>query len=134
MTAVFADTSFYLALLNAEDEYHARAVQLSIEFRRPVVVTEFVLLETANSLSSINDRRLFFDLLPHLRADRSVQIIPASSDLFQSGYELYCRRADKNWSLTDCTSFVVMQNLELREALSTDRDFEQAGFVALLRR
>src|SRR5436190_7172090 len=100
MNAVFADTSFYLALLNADDEYHERAVRLSIETRRPVVVTEFVFLETANSLSSVIQRRLFVDLLPHLRGDRMVRIIPASSELLQSGYELYCRRQDKNWSLT----------------------------------
>ena len=133
MTAVFADTSLYLALLSADDEFHDRALQLSIEMRRPLVVTEFVLLETGNSLSSVNQRLLFVNLLPHLRADSGVRIIPASSELLQSGYELYCRRNDKNWSLTDCISFVVMEELGLREALTADRHFEQAGFVALLR-
>jgi uncharacterized protein len=132
MTAVFADTSFYVALLSADDEFHDRAVQLSIEMRRTIVVTEFVLLETGNSLSSVNQRGLFVDLLPHLRADRAVRIIPASSQLLQSGYELYRRREDKNWSLTDCTSFVIMEELDIREALTADHHFEQAGFVALL--
>jgi predicted nucleic acid-binding protein len=70
MTAVFADTSFYLALLSTDDEFHDRAVQLSLEMRRPIVVTEFVLLETGNSLSSVNQRRLFVELLPHLQAQR----------------------------------------------------------------
>src|SRR3954452_15916197 len=111
MNAVFADTSFYLALLSADDEHHGRAVQLSVEVRRPVVMTEFVLLETGNSLSSLNERQIFVDLLPHLRADAAVRIIPASSELLQSGYDLYARRPDKEWSLTDCTSFVVMEQL-----------------------
>jgi predicted nucleic acid-binding protein len=133
MTALFADTSFYLALLSEDDEYHARAVQLSMEMRRPIVVTEFVLLETGNSLSSVNERRLFVELVPHLRADPAVRMIPASSELFQLGYELYARRADKDWSMTDCTSFLVMEELGLTEALTTDHHFEQAGFVALLR-
>jgi predicted nucleic acid-binding protein len=133
MTAVFADTSFYLALLSTDDEFHDRAVQLSIEMRPPIVVTEFVLLETGNSLSSVNQRRLFVELLPHLQADPTVRIIPASSQLLQSGYELYRRREDKDWSMTDCTSFVVMEELGVREALTTDHHFEQAGFTALLR-
>jgi predicted nucleic acid-binding protein len=133
MNALFADTSYYLALLSADDEFHEIAVQLSIQLRRPIVVTEFVLLEIGNSLSSVKERRLFIELLPYLRADQAVQIVPASSDLFQSGYELYCRREDKNWSLTDCTSFFVMERLRLSEALTTDRHFEQAGFTALLR-
>src|SRR3954467_7104934 len=131
MNAVFADTSFCLALLSADDEYHDRAVRLSIEIRRSVVVTEFVLLETGNSLASLNQRRLFVDLLPHLRSDRSVRIILATSDLLQSAYELYSRRPDKEWSMTDCTSFVVMKELGLNEALTADRHFEQAGFFAL---
>ena len=96
MTALFADTSFYLALLNADDEFHERAVELSIQMRRAIVVTEFVLLETGNSLSSAGQRRLFVDLLPHVRADPAVRIVPASSELLQAGYELYSRRADKS--------------------------------------
>ena len=133
MIAVFADTSFYLALLSADDEYHDRAVQLSMEMRRPVVLTEFVLLETGNSLSSVHQRRLFVDLAPHLPADPAVRIVPASSDLLQLGYELFRRREDKSWSLTDCTSFVVMKEQGVREAITADHHFEQAGFVALLR-
>ena len=133
MNALFADTSYYLALLSDGDEFHDRAVRLSKEMRRPVVVTEFILVETGNSLGSVSERRLFTGLWPHLRADPAVRIIPASSELLQAGYELYSRRPDKSWSLTDCTSFVVMQDLNLREALTADHHFEQAGFVALLR-
>ena len=129
MTAVFADTSFYLALLSADDEHHERAVQLSVETRRPVVVSEFVLLETGNSLSSLNQRRLFVDLLPHLRSDAAVRIIPASSELLQSGFDLYARRPDKEWSLTDAASFVVMKRLGITEAFTRDHHFNQAGFV-----
>jgi predicted nucleic acid-binding protein len=133
MKPVFADTSFYLALLSADDEFHERAVRLAIEMRRPIVVSEFVLLETGNSLSSMSRRQFFIDLLPSLQSDQAVRIVPASSELLQVGYELYSRRLDKEWSLTDRTSFVVMEQLNVREALTTDHHFEQAGFIALLR-
>jgi predicted nucleic acid-binding protein len=53
--------------------------------------------------------------------------------LLDRGIELFSHRADKAWSLTDCTSFAVMQEEELTDALTTDHHFEQAGFTALLR-
>jgi len=53
--------------------------------------------------------------------------------LFDRGCELYISRSDKEWSLTDCISFVVMRREELTDALTADRHFEQAGFSALLR-
>ena len=66
-------------------------------------------------------------------------ILPARSfrqtrqDLFDAGVELYVRRPDKAWSLTDCISFVVMREHGMNEALTGDRHFEQAGFIALLK-
>ncbi len=53
--------------------------------------------------------------------------------LLDRGFELFSRRADKEWSLTDCTSFVVMREEGLTDALTTDHHFEQAGFSVLLR-
>ena len=54
-------------------------------------------------------------------------------ELFRRGFALYRERQDKSWGLTDCLSFVVMRERDIREALSADEDFEQAGFRALLR-
>ena len=53
--------------------------------------------------------------------------------MFQRGLRLYEERPDKEWSLTDCLSFVVMKDENLREALTGDQHFEQAGFIALLK-
>jgi predicted nucleic acid-binding protein len=61
-----------------------------------------------------------------------ITIIEGSHELFQRGVELFASRTDKEWSLTDCTSFVVMEEQGLSEALTADRHFEQAGFIALL--
>jgi predicted nucleic acid-binding protein len=134
MTAVFADTSFYLALLSASDVHHEEAASFSVEFRQHLVVTEFVLLELANALSDSRTRQVFARLLPHLRSDPDVSIVPVSAELFEAGCDLYGRRPDKSWSLTDCISFVVMEQQGLTDALSTDHPFEQAGFNVLLKR
>ena len=63
----------------------------------------------------------------------SVEIVPTSEELYQRAFQLYQSRADKEWGLTDCVSFVVMQDRGLSDALTTDKHFEQAGFRALLR-
>jgi len=130
---VFADTSYYLAYLNADDAYHSGAVELSRMLRRRVLVSEFVLLEVANALSRAADRGVFAALLRDLRADPDTTIVAASAELFERGCQLHSRMKDKDWSLTDCISFVVMAEGGLNEALTADHHFEQAGFVAMLR-
>jgi predicted nucleic acid-binding protein len=75
----------------------------------------------------------FLNLLRSLRANAAFEIVPPDPDLFERGIDLFARRADKAWSLTDCISFVVMTERGLTEALTGDHHFEQAGFLALLR-
>jgi hypothetical protein len=133
MIAVFADTSFYLVILSPHDIAHASALQIGDRIERPVLLSDFILLELGNALSGVRQRELFFRLVSHLRSHPNVRIIPASRDLLDRGLELFSHRADKEWSLTDCTSFVVMQDEQLTDALTTDRHFEQAGFTAMLR-
>jgi predicted nucleic acid-binding protein len=133
MKPVFVDTSYYVALLSQADAYHAKAVEVSRTLRRPVVVTEFVLLELGNVLSRTDARQLFVSILRQLRGDPHVLIIAASPELFERGCDLYARRSDKDWSLTDCISFVVMEERALSDALTTDHHFEQAGFQILLK-
>jgi uncharacterized protein len=132
MKAVFADTSFYLAVLNPRDVAHANAVQVGDRIERPVLLSDFILLELGNALSSVQQRVLFSKLVLHLRSHPNVRIIPASSNLLERGFQLFSRRADKAWSLTDCISFVIMQEEGLTDALTTDHHFEQAGFTVLL--
>jgi predicted nucleic acid-binding protein len=72
-------------------------------------------------------------LLRQLQADTDAVIIPATTDLFSQGHELYAHRPDKDWSLTDCISFITMQEKEVTEALTADHHFEQAGFALLIK-
>ena len=133
MTAVFADSFYYLAVMNADDAAHERAVRVSDSLGGPVVTTAWVLTEVADALAAPGQRSGFLALLEALRGDPEVSIVPPNEDLFEAGISLYSRRPDKDWSLTDCISFVVMQERGMTEALTGDRHFEQAGFTALLR-
>ncbi|TWT40352.1 tRNA(fMet)-specific endonuclease VapC [Phycisphaerae bacterium RAS1] len=130
MKARFADAAYYFALLSESDEHHALAVRLSRE-RHRLVTTRWVLAEVADGLSGVERRAQFVALLKVLRGSRVVEILHGSDDLFDRGATLYAQRPDKAWSLTDCISFVAMENRAIREALTPDHHFEQAGFVAL---
>jgi predicted nucleic acid-binding protein len=76
---------------------------------------------------------VFIQLLADLQANPDITIVPCSDQLLRDGIQLYAQRPDKEWSLTDCISFVVMQQEGITEALTGDHHFEQAGFVALLK-
>jgi hypothetical protein len=133
MRQVFADTSYYGALLNPMDELHGRALSWSREHAGPVVLTEFILLELGNALCRAGSRGRLVEFIRFLRTDPSTTVVPLSKELLNAGWELYAARLDKDWSLTDCMSFVVMKKEGLTEALTADRHFEQAGFKVLLR-
>jgi hypothetical protein len=68
-----------------------------------------------------------------VRADSKFRVLPSSPRLYAAGLSLFRRRHDKHWQLTDCISFAVMKEHRLREALTGDQHFEQAGFAALFK-
>jgi hypothetical protein len=131
VSAVFADTFFYQALLDERDPLHDRALAES-KVNRTIITTEFIILELGNACSHAEDHADFLALLAGMRASPRTVIVPLDSRLLQRGLELFATRQDKDWSLTDCISFVVMEEHDLKEALTGDRHFEQAGFKAVL--
>jgi len=131
MSAVFADTSFFLAVLNPRDAAHGAFVEWMRSARHEIVTTEFVLLELGNALSARTLRALFAALIDELRSDPASSVVPLSSAALADGVQLFRTRADKEWSLTDCTSFVIMPRLGLTDVLTTDHHFRQAGFNVL---
>jgi len=134
MNPWFLDTHYFLALRNPRDEAHAQALAVTSQFRnRPLLTTAWVLTEVADALAKPTNRAGFAELMRLLTSDPAVTIVPPSSDLFERGITLYNARSDKDWSLTDCISFVVMTEQGLSEAVTGDHHFEQAGFQALLK-
>src|SRR5437868_14929307 len=98
---------------------------------RPLVTTAWVLTEVADALAKPHNRAGFTDLLAMLSANPNAMIVPPTQALFEQGIAYYARRTDKEWSLTDCISFLVMAERQMTEALTGDRHFEQAGYRAL---
>ena len=132
MTATFADTFYYLALLNPRDQAHGAAVAIGATLSGGLVTTRAVLIEVADALASPAERPKFLALLAAFEGSPEVTIVPVGDDLFRRAVALYGARPDKGWSLTDCISFVVMQDKEILNALTADRHFSQAGFRPML--
>ena len=133
--SVFVDTAYAIALVIQDDVHHDRAVELANQMLREgtrFVTTRAVLFEIGNSLSR-RYRQEAAELLRSFEDDPSVEILDMTRERCAEALDLFSSRPDKQWSLTDCLSFVIMNELGLRQALTADVHFEQAGFVALLR-
>jgi len=134
MRTVFADTFYFLALVNALDKAHARAMAFTASYRGKLITTEWVMIELADALAaSPQGRAEFLSTRSDLQADTSAIVLPSEQPLLEEGIQRYSQRLDKQWSLTDCISFVVMERAGITEALTGDHHFEQAGFIALLK-
>lgn len=128
---LFADTFFYIALLNPNDRAHKKAVSLLSLIITPIVTTDYVLIELADALSSPMERPKFLALLSTLQSDSSLILVSSSSVLTEKGITLFRDRPEKHWSLTDCISFVVMAEYGINDALTGDHHFHQADFKVL---
>ena len=135
MAIYFADTSFWIGLSRKRDQHHRNAVawhQLVIRTSSTILTTEAVLLEWLNAMSKVSTRRTAAESCLRARADARIQVVLFDAELMLAATEFYRDRPDKNWSLTDCLSFVVMRRRSVTEALTTDHDLEQAGLRALM--
>jgi predicted nucleic acid-binding protein len=132
MTVVFADTFYYIALLNRMDRVHVKASNFTSSFRGIVVTSEWILLELADALAGTSAGRAeVVSTINDLRADPDVEIVALNTELMAVGLDLFSRRPDKQWSLTDCISFVVMERERIADALTGDKHFKQAGVNVL---
>lgn len=136
MPALFVDTSGWGCLFDQRHPLHqqARILYLGRSYSR-FVTTNYVLNELSALLSSPLrvPRPQIIQILTRIRESKDVEIVHITPDLDEQAWQLFKSRPDKTWSLTDCASFVVMQQRGIKEALTEDRHFEQAGFVRLLR-
>jgi uncharacterized protein len=123
MRAVFADTFYFLALLDAREERHLQAAEASRDPGIRLVTTEWVLAEFADAYCHPQHRLDFVTLYRALLNHPRVEIVPADTHLFRRGVDLFEQRPDKEWSLTDCLSFVVMREAGIAEALTGDKHF-----------
>lgn len=112
MRRVFADTGYWVALLNPKDELHQKAQDISKQMDLLYILTsEMVLAEVLNDFFKRGAffRQAAIELIESLYNHPNVTVIQQSSSQFQEGLLLYKKRLDKEWSITDCVSFKIME-------------------------
>ncbi len=136
MSVVFADSGYWVALINPLDGLRAVARRVSGDLGPIEIVTsEMVLVEVLNHFSRLGPhlRGATVEVMGEIADDPNVEVVELTSAFFHLALERYASRPDQRWSLVDCSSFVLMEERGIRDALAHDVDFVQAGFNALLR-
>ncbi len=138
MTKIFADTAGWGHLLDSAQPYHTQATTFYRSARqqgRRLVTTNYVIAELAALLHSPLriPRPMIVNLITHLKTSLWIDVLHVSSEMDDQAWRLFSQRLDKNWSLVDCSSFIIMRQHGIQEALTTDHHFEQAGFSCLLK-
>ena len=136
MTRRFLDASYLVALEWKDDQWHSEAMAHWATLRlspKSLVTSSFVIDEVVNFFVSRGHHQRAIKAGDLLLSSGGVDVIWADEELVRAGFEYLRRRGDKRYSLTDCISFVLMNRLEIMEALTFDAHFEQAGFVRLPR-
>ncbi|MGD0766737.1 MAG: PIN domain-containing protein [Tepidisphaeraceae bacterium] len=133
MKVQFVDTYYLLALVNSRDKDHEKAMRHSQGRVGGLLTTTWVLVEFGDALSTVDSRNLAARFIRGFLSQPFVEVTPPSEAQFELGLKIYEARHDKEWSLTDCLSFLVMRERGIVDALTADHHFEQAGFRALMR-
>lgn len=131
---IFVDAGYLVALVQPGDQLHSRAAAWALALSGPFLTIEHVVWETVNGLSKPINRPKVHAMLDNVRRSSNWEITKSTEDLVAQGLVMHRQHTDKEWSLTDCIAFVAMRQRGLRQALTHDHHFEQAGFEALLRR
>lgn len=131
----FLDTGYLIALFSEKDTFHAQALAMQIRAQRErvrLVTTDAVVLEVGAAFSRIAMRGVGASIIQTLIADDGIEVVPVTEPLRSKALALFTQHHDKDWSLCDCMSFVLMRERGLDSALTVDHHFVQAGFIALL--
>jgi uncharacterized protein len=132
----FADTSFFFALAAKRDRTHEPAVKAFIRLlrlQRPLVTTDYVLDETSTLTKARTSAKVALALLDRIESSPALSIQHITHDRFAAAKAFFRKHADHGYSFTDCTSFVLMHEMKIRDVLTTDRHFAEAGFRTMLK-
>jgi predicted nucleic acid-binding protein len=135
MKRVFADTSYWIALINSADGLHRTAKDATISLRNTEIVSsDSVLIEFLNFFSAhgMQMRDTAYQVVSRIMSDPKITVIEQTRQRFHNGFMLYAARLDKGYSLTDCISMEIMREYRISHCLTGDRHFTQEGFVQML--
>ena len=135
MPRVFADAAHYVAVLLPSDGLHAEALRVANDLGdAEIVTTDAIFVELLAFVAELGPHvpERAVAMVDRILNDGRITVIRQTPDLFDRAFDLYRRRLDKGYSLTDCMSMVVCTDLDISDVLSHDHHFAQEGFTILL--
>ncbi len=136
MKAIFADTFYWIALLNSKDTWHSQVIAVSQTISdSPLVISDGIIDELFAYSSKRGDllRLKVSEVYKSFLKDPNIQIVSYVPAIRQKGIDLYEQRPDKGYSLVDCISMVIMKEMGIVEVLTNDKHFTQEGFTILFK-
>ena len=131
----FADASFFFALAAKRDVAHEAAVSTFarlLRTQRPIVTTDYIVDEALTLTKARTNATVSLELLDRIESSATIRMEFVNVNRFEAAKLFFRKHADHGYSFTDCTSFIVMRELKITEALTTDGHFAEAGFRPLL--
>ena len=132
---VFADTSALYAFVDKNDANHVVAREAVTRLARAggrIVATDYTITEAINLANARGGAAVAIRVLDLIEQSAGIRVEWIGVDRFDAAKAFFRKHSDHGYSFTDCTSFVVMRELRLTEALTTDHHFVEAGFRSLI--
>jgi uncharacterized protein len=138
MSTMLVDTSGWGNLIDPTQPFHANAAslyRLARQEKHRIITTNYIISEVVALLTSPLriPKSQIIAFMQSLKSSPYVEILHINPETDAQAWQLLTNRADKAWSLVDCSSFVIMQQEKITEALTNDHHFAQASFVRLLK-
>lgn len=132
MSAIFADTSYWIALFDRKDQNHKRSVKLSEHLKTSrIIVSDFVVFETITFINtSVKNHSLAMLFLDFISEQDNIEVVEIDTVLKENALQIFKDYDDKDFSFTDCSSFALMASLNIKNAVSFDEHFTQIGIIA----
>lgn len=133
---VFVDAFAWIASINKNDNYHEISLSILenlIKEKTKLITTNYVLIETINALSNTGFRKSVIEFINKIENSQSVSIVKITDEIYNNAWNIYKKRLDKDWRITDCTSFEVMHRFKINKAFTNDNHFEQAGYYLMVK-
>lgn len=130
--SVFLDSGAIYALTDRNDLDHARVKHAYLHDGRRFVTHQLILLETFSLITKRLHKFAALTTIAALRKSPRVEIVQPAPELLESAWRRCEKFSDKEWDWIDCTSFELMHQRKLTEALTLDHHFGQAGFISVV--
>lgn len=131
-TLTFIDTSGFFSSLSKDDRSHKKTLEILSDSRRRFMTTDWILGETLNLLTARKRHHLGIQFLERIEESKILNTLTIDSDHFELSKKLFIKFKDQQFPFTDCTSFVMMKEYKIIDALTADRHFKVMGFNPLI--